>query len=52
VVNPEAGSSSRSRLAVPYFLTPYLDTTLSARYTAGNYLNERLNAIGLLERSL
>ena len=43
VVNPaEPGSA---RLAMPLFLTPALDTVLSARYTAGAYLDERLLAI-------
>lgn len=52
VVNPEVASAGHSRIAVPFFLTPYLDVVLSPRYTAGSYLNERLNAIGLVQRRL
>ncbi|MEM6710106.1 MAG: 2OG-Fe(II) oxygenase family protein [Pseudomonadota bacterium] len=45
VVNPSAESSNRSRISIPYFLQPELDTRLSDRYTAGSYLAERLEAI-------
>ncbi len=43
VVNPENLNSDR--IAAPLFLTPALDTVLSSRYTAGAYLEERLQAI-------
>jgi isopenicillin N synthase-like dioxygenase len=47
VVNPDTDFENVSRLSIPYFLTPKLDIRLSARYTAGSYLAERL---GLLSR--
>ncbi|MEM8982431.1 MAG: 2OG-Fe(II) oxygenase family protein [Pseudomonadota bacterium] len=43
VVNPDADNTAR--FAAPLFLTPFLDTVLSSRYTAGAYLAERLQAI-------
>jgi len=45
VVNPSSPAENLSRLSMPYFLTPRLDTVLSARYTAGSYLAERLAQI-------
>jgi isopenicillin N synthase-like dioxygenase len=45
VVNPSGTDANVSRISIPYFLTPHLDTPLSGRYTAGSYLNERLVAI-------
>ncbi|MEM1262065.1 MAG: 2OG-Fe(II) oxygenase family protein [Pseudomonadota bacterium] len=43
VVNPTADNVAR--FAAPLFITPFLDTVLSSRYTAGAYLAERLHAI-------
>ena len=42
VVNPEKNHDNVSRLSIPYFLTPRLDVQLSAQYTAGEFLAERL----------
>jgi isopenicillin N synthase-like dioxygenase len=42
VVNPEKNHDNVSRLSIPYFLTPRLDVRLSAQYTAGEFLAERL----------
>ena len=47
VVNPPAAESGRSRLSMPLFLHPASDVRLSARHTAGSYLEERLREIGL-----
>jgi isopenicillin N synthase-like dioxygenase len=41
-VNPEKNHDNVSRLSIPYFLTPRLDVQLSAQYTAGEFLAERL----------
>jgi isopenicillin N synthase-like dioxygenase len=45
VVNPQTAHANVSRIAMPYFLAPDLDLRLSPRYTAGDYLRERLQAI-------
>ncbi len=45
VVNPSAADSNVSRISMPFFLTPYLQFVLSDRYTAGSYLQERLDLI-------
>lgn len=47
VVNPEPGAPSMSRLSMPLFLHPRPEVRLSARYTAREYLDERLMEIGL-----
>lgn len=49
VVNPVGDDEFRnvSRISIPFFLTPRLDVSLSDRYTAESYLEERL---GLLSR--
>ncbi len=44
VVNPPS-SANVSRIAMPVFLTPNFAQPLSARHTAGSYLEERLQAI-------
>lgn len=46
VVNPPDKSGNVSRISIPFFLTPQMDFVLSARYTAGSYLRERLQLIG------
>ncbi len=46
VVNPPDATGNVSRLSIPFFLAPRLDFVLSARYTAGRYLRERLQLIG------
>ena len=45
VVNPVGPAANVSRIAMPYFLAPDLELRLSARYTAGSYLRERLQAL-------
>ena len=45
VVNPGGDVENVSRISIPYFLTARLDVALSSRYTAGSYLEERLQLI-------
>ena len=47
VVNPINESRQISRLSMPLFLHPREDVKLSEAYTAGSYLLERLQEIGL-----
>lgn len=47
VVNPTDGSEHDSRYSLPLFVHPKPDARLSPRYTAQEYLNERLREIGL-----
>jgi isopenicillin N synthase-like dioxygenase len=46
VANPTGAAAKESRLSLPLFLHPRSDVVLSARYTAGSYLDERLRHIG------
>ena len=48
VVNPEK-KSNNSRYSMPLFLHPRNEVILSDKYTAGQYLEERLKEIGLKE---
>ncbi len=45
VVNPQDQAANVSRISMPLFLTPRLEFELSERYTAGSYLQERLELI-------
>ena len=45
VVNPGGNVDNVSRISIPFFLTARLDVILSPSYTAGSYLDERLNLI-------
>ncbi|MEM1434250.1 MAG: 2OG-Fe(II) oxygenase family protein [Pseudomonadota bacterium] len=45
VVNPGDADSNRSRISIPFFIAPVLETRLSVRYTARSYLDERLAEI-------
>lgn len=45
VLNPGGDIANESRISIPFFLTPRLDVRLSARYTSGSYLEERLKLI-------
>ncbi|MEL7296063.1 MAG: 2OG-Fe(II) oxygenase family protein [Pseudomonadota bacterium] len=45
VVNPGQSDDNISRISMPFFLAPELSLRLSPRYTAGEYLMERLAAI-------
>ena len=47
VANPEKGPNNDSRYSMPLFLHPRNEVVLSKKHTAGNYLNERLEEIGL-----
>lgn len=51
VVNPDSAGSNRSRISIPFFIAPILDTRLSERYTARSYLDERLAEISNGARS-
>lgn len=48
VINPAGAQNNVSRLSMPFFLHPNPDVKLSERYTAEDFLKERLNAIGVL----
>ncbi len=45
VTNPTSTAENVGRISAPYFLTPKLETRLSARYTAGEYLEERIRTL-------
>lgn len=47
VVNPEGEEATKSRYSMPLFLHPRPDVRLSQKYTAGEYLDERLKEIGI-----
>ncbi len=46
VLNPSPEQNT-SRISIPLFLHPRPDVQLSKRYTAGEYLNERLKELGV-----
>lgn len=48
VVNPTGSACKQSRLSMPLFLHPRPDVVLAAGKTARQYLQERLQAIGLV----
>lgn len=47
VVNPVGLGATVSRYSLPLFIHPTPETRLSERYTAAEYLDERLKALGL-----
>jgi isopenicillin N synthase-like dioxygenase len=47
VINPSGKASDKSRISLPLFLHPRPDVVLSERYTADDYLNERLRELGV-----
>ena len=49
VVNPTKENKHRARMSMPVFIHPRNDVTLSDKYTAESYLEERLKEIGLKE---
>ncbi|MED5427105.1 MAG: 2OG-Fe(II) oxygenase family protein, partial [Candidatus Neomarinimicrobiota bacterium] len=49
VINPGNEIKNESRYSMPLFLHPRDEVVLSDRYTAGQYLDERLKEIGLKE---
>ena len=48
VINPSNDESETSRLSMPLFLHPHEHVQLSKTHTAGRYLTERLEEIGLI----
>ena len=49
VINPDNEIKNKSRLSMPLFLHPRDEVILSKKYTAKEYLDERLREIGLKE---
>jgi isopenicillin N synthase-like dioxygenase len=49
VINPTKKNKSKPRLSMPLFIHPRNDVILSEKYTAGEYLEQRLKEIGLKE---
>ena len=47
VVNPTGHGATISRYSMPMFIHPHSDVRLSDKYTAGEYLDERLRELGL-----
>ena len=47
VVNPQGEGAGKSRVSLPLFLHPRPEVVLSARHTAGSYLDERLRELGV-----
>ena len=47
VINPEDEKSNQSRFSMPFFLHPRDEVPLSSKYTAKEYLEERLKQLGL-----
>lgn len=47
VINPENQDRTKSRISLPLFLHPKADVVLSERYTADEYLQERLRELGV-----
>ena len=45
VINPDGTNMKKSRISLPLFLHPRPEVVLSARYTAGDYLTERLREL-------
>ena len=48
VVSPDSGHATSGRMSLPLFLHPRPEVTLSSRYTAGSYLGERLQELGVI----
>lgn len=47
VINPEGSEARKARFSMPLFVHPHSDVRLSEKHTAGSYLQERLEEIGL-----
>jgi isopenicillin N synthase-like dioxygenase len=47
VATPDAEQPAVSRMSLPLFLHPRPDVVLSLRYTAGEYLMQRLDELGV-----
>ena len=48
VVNPEGTDTSKARISLPLFLHPRPNVVLSDKYTASEYLQERLRELGVV----
>ena len=48
VATPDASHQSASRMSLPLFLHPRPDVVLSERYSAQQYLQQRLNELGVI----
>lgn len=48
VINPSGGRQEKSRISLPLFLHPKPDVVLSDKYTANEYLMERLKELGVI----
>lgn len=48
VINPTGEATTHSRISLPLFLHPKPEVVLSEKYTAGEYLNERLRELGVI----
>lgn len=48
VVNPDGADKTKSRISLPLFLHPKPEVILSERYTANEYLMERLRELGVI----
>ncbi|MFQ6371137.1 isopenicillin N synthase family dioxygenase [Shewanella sp. YIC-542] len=48
VINPQGADMAKSRISLPLFLHPRPEVVLSARYSAGSYLTERLRELGVI----
>lgn len=48
VINPTGARQEKSRISLPLFLHPKPEVVLSERYTADEYLKERLRELGVL----
>jgi len=51
VINPEGHDCTKARISLPLFLHPRPDVVLSSRYTAGAYLQERLEELRSSDKS-
>jgi len=51
VINPEGQDCTKARISLPLFLHPRPDVVLSSRYTAGAYLQERLEELRSSDKS-
>ena len=47
VVNPVGTDTKKARMSIPLFLHPRADVVLSDKHTAGSFLTERLQELGL-----
>ena len=50
VINPKGNEAKKSRYSIPLFVHPKAEAQLSSRYTAKQYLDERLQELGLLQK--